>query len=84
MASPPQREQRGLRAFSLADYVASDVVVATGPGEYSLRATVSPQGLQVLAKASILENLSWTPPTLVGTKLFARDRKNIVAFELGL
>ena len=44
MAVALQREQRGLRAFSLADYVASDVVVATGPGEYQLRATVSPQG----------------------------------------
>jgi hypothetical protein len=39
-----QREQRGLTAFPLADYVASDVVVAVGPGEYQLRATVSPQG----------------------------------------
>ena len=46
-------------------------------------ATVTPEGLQVLAKAPVLDNLAWTPPTLVGTRLFARDRKNIAAFELG-
>jgi hypothetical protein len=39
-----QRERRGLAPFTLADYVASDVIVAVGPGEYQLRATVSPQG----------------------------------------
>ena len=73
------------RAFSRAQLLYADgkLVILDEDGTLGL-ATVSPQGLQVLAKASILENLSWTPPTLVGTKLFARDRKNIVAFELGL
>jgi hypothetical protein len=37
----------------------------------------------VLAKAAILENRAWTPPTLVGTRLYARDRKTIASFELG-
>jgi hypothetical protein len=44
MAVTLQRERRGLSAFSLVDYVASDVMVATAPGEYQLRATISPQG----------------------------------------
>ena len=44
---------------------------------------MSPQGLKVLARAPVLENLAWTPPTLAGTTLYARDRKNIAAFELG-
>jgi hypothetical protein len=39
-----QRERRGLPAFSLVEYVASDLIVATGPGEYQYRATISPQG----------------------------------------
>jgi hypothetical protein len=39
-----QRERRGLPAFPLADFVASDVVVAVGPSEYQLRATTSPRG----------------------------------------
>jgi outer membrane protein assembly factor BamB len=46
-------------------------------------ATVSPEGLKVLAKAQVLENLAWTPPTLVGSKLYVRDRKTIAAYELG-
>jgi hypothetical protein len=29
--------------------------------------------VSVLAQASVLENLSWTPPTLAGTKLYPRD-----------
>jgi len=29
-----------------------------------------------------LENLSWTPPTLAGTTLYVRDRKNVAAFDL--
>jgi outer membrane protein assembly factor BamB len=39
-------------------------------------------GLQVLTQAQVLEQHAWTPPTLVGTRLYVRDRKNIAAFEL--
>ena len=39
-------------------------------------------GLQVLTQAQVLQQHAWTPPTLVGTKLYVRDRKNIAAFEL--
>ena len=44
--------------------------------------TLSPEGMKVISKASILTNLAWTPPTLDGTKLYARDRKTIVALDL--
>ena len=72
------------RAFSRAQLVYADgkLVILDEDGNLGI-ATVTPQGLQVLAKAPILENVAWTPPTLVGTKLYARDRKNIVAFDLG-
>jgi len=36
----------------------------------------------VLARASVLSNVAWTPPTLAGTTLYARDRKDIAAFSL--
>jgi hypothetical protein len=39
--------------------------------------------LNVLGRASILEHLAWTPPTLAGTRLYARDRERITALELG-
>jgi outer membrane protein assembly factor BamB len=72
------------RAFSRAQLLYADgkLVILDEDGNLGL-ATVTPQGLQVLAKAPVLENISWTPPTLVGTRLYARDRKNIASFELG-
>jgi hypothetical protein len=66
MAVTLQREQRGLASFPLADYVASDVVVAVGPGEYQLRATVSPQGWS--------EIRSWPAETCEGA--FMRNPAN--------
>lgn len=45
-------------------------------------AKVSPERLQVLDKAKITDSVSWTLPTLASTKLFVRDRKNILALDL--
>lgn len=72
------------RSFTRAQLLYADgkVVVLDEDGTLGL-ATLSPEGLKVLARASILQNLSWTPPTLVGTTLYARDRKTIAAFNLG-
>ncbi len=39
-------------------------------------------GLTVHARAKLLEAPAWTPPTLVGTTLYLRDRKVIVALDL--
>jgi hypothetical protein len=44
---------------------------------------VSPQGLKVLAKVPLLSQKAWTVPTLVGAKLYLRDRKIMLALELG-
>jgi len=45
-------------------------------------ASATPEGLKVLSKAELLRSRAWTAPTLVGTKLYARDRKSIVAVDL--
>ena len=37
----------------------------------------------MVAKSKLLPPISWTPPVLVGTKLYLRDRKSIMAVELG-
>ena len=50
--------------------------------EYLALATVSPAGLKVISKTSLMKNLAWTVPTLVGTKLYVRDRRTIVALDL--
>jgi outer membrane protein assembly factor BamB len=72
------------RGFARAQLLQADgkLVILDEDGTLAL-ATASPTGLQVLAKATILNHLAWTPPSLVGTKLYARDRKTIAAFELG-
>jgi outer membrane protein assembly factor BamB len=73
------------RSFARAQLLYADgkAIVLDEDGNLGL-ATLAPQGLKVLAKAPVMEHLSWTPPTLVGTTLYARDRKTIAAFNLGL
>ena len=72
------------RSFSRAQLLYADgkLIVLDEDGTLGL-ATVSPQGLKVLARAEVLSNVAWTPPTLAGTTLYVRDRKNIAAFNLG-
>jgi outer membrane protein assembly factor BamB len=41
------------------------------------------QGMTVKARAQVFNSLSWTVPTLVGTRLYLRNREEIVALELG-
>jgi outer membrane protein assembly factor BamB len=48
-----------------------------------LLATATAEGLTVTSKVELLSNQSWTVPSLSGTRLYARDRKNILAVELG-
>jgi len=72
------------RTFARAQLVYADgkLIVLDEDGTLGL-ATVSPSGLQVLTKASVLESRAWTPPSLAGTRLYVRDRRNAIAFELG-
>jgi outer membrane protein assembly factor BamB len=71
------------RSFARAQLLYADgkVIVLDEDGALGL-ATLSPQGLKVLAKATVLKHLAWTPPTLVGTTLYVRDRQTISAFDL--
>jgi outer membrane protein assembly factor BamB len=45
-------------------------------------ATPNEQGVTIHAKVALLDNNSWTVPTLNGTTLYVRDRKNIMALDL--
>jgi outer membrane protein assembly factor BamB len=40
------------------------------------------QGVIIQAKVALLNNNSWTVPTLIGTTLYVRDRKNLMALDL--
>ena len=71
------------RGFAKAQLVAADgkLILLDEDGTLAL-IDPTPKEFRVLAKASILKNQSWTPPTLAGTKLYLRDRKNLVALDL--
>jgi outer membrane protein assembly factor BamB len=43
----------------------------------------SPQGFKIISKAPLLTELSWTPPVLVGTRLYLRDRRTLMSVDLG-
>ncbi len=45
-------------------------------------AKLSPEKLTVVSSFQILDTLSWTPPSIGGTRLYVRDRKSIAAIEL--
>jgi outer membrane protein assembly factor BamB len=72
------------RDFARSTFLYADnkLVIVDEDGNLGL-ATASRGGLKVLAKAPVLANIAWTVPTLVGTKLYVRDRKDLVALELG-
>jgi outer membrane protein assembly factor BamB len=74
-----QNRQFARSTFLYAD---SKLVIMDEDGTLGL-ATATRSGMTVLTRASILTNRAWTVPTLVGTKLYVRDRRDMVALELG-
>ena len=73
------------RGFSQSTLLYADgkLIVMTEDGELAL-ARVTPEGLTVLAQTQLFDTRSWTVPTLVSTTLYARDREEIVALDLGV
>jgi outer membrane protein assembly factor BamB len=72
------------RGFGRSQMVYADgkLIIVDEDGDLAL-ATPSPEGLQVHARMEALTENAWTPPTLVGTTLYLRDRKSIRALDLG-
>ena len=71
------------------DVVKSSIILADGKfvmlnedGELLL-ATPGESGLEILSRAPVLTKTAWTHPSLVGSTLFARDRKHVLALDLG-
>lgn len=71
------------RAFAKAQLLWADgkIILADEDGTLAL-CVATPQKFQVLSQTSMLQNIAWTPPTLVGTHLYLRDRKTMVALDL--
>ena len=72
------------RSFPRASFLFADgrFIILDEDGQLLL-ANPTAEGLTVTSKAELLSNQSWTVPSLSGTHLYLRDRKNIVALELG-
>jgi len=71
------------RSFPKSNLLLADgkLIILDEDGNLAL-ATASPTELKVISKVSVMKNLAWTVPTLVGTKLYLRDRQTIVALDL--
>jgi len=63
-------------------YADGKLVIVDEDGNLAI-GTVAPDGLTIHAKARLLDKISWTSPTLCGTKVYLRDRKTIKAVDLG-
>jgi outer membrane protein assembly factor BamB len=72
------------RTFPRASFVFADgrFIILDEDGDLLL-ATPTAEGLTVTSKVAVLRNNAWTVPSLAGTRLYLRDRKNILALELG-
>ena len=72
------------RSIEKATFVWADNKLITLDQDGNLMiAHPSPQGFKIAARAALLTNLAWTPPVLVGTRLYLRDRRSLMAVELG-
>ncbi len=72
--------QRGL-AKSQIIFADNKFLLVDEDGHLAL-ARPGEKGLDLLAKVELLERRAWTVPTLVGTHLYLRDRKSIMALDL--
>jgi outer membrane protein assembly factor BamB len=73
-------DQRGLHAAT-GLYADGKWLLLDSNGQLAL-ATVSPKGIDILSSAQVTDRVSWRAPTLVGTSLYVRDRKHVLALDL--
>lgn len=72
------------RDFVKAQLVAADgkLIILDEDGNLGL-GVATPERFQAVAKWPMLSHLSWTPPTLAGKTLYIRDRKMLMAVDVG-
>ncbi len=73
-----------LRGFAKANCLEGDgrLLVLDENGVLYL-AEATPEELVIVSQTQLLGRYAWTVPTLVGSRLFARDQQRIVALDLG-
>ena len=75
-------QKRGVVSKATILHAGPRVLMVDEKGKLVL-ATLSPEGVEVHAEHPIVEGRVWAPPTLVGDRLYVRNRKNLHAFQLG-
>ncbi len=72
------------RGFAKANVIYGDrkLIILDQEGQLAI-ATPSPKSFKPTAQAQILEEIAWTAPTLFGNHLYLRDKKKIMALEVG-
>ena len=71
------------RSIQKASFVWADQKLITVAQDGSLMiAYPSTKGFKIAAQAKLLTELAWTPPVLVGTRLFLRDRRDMISVDL--
>jgi outer membrane protein assembly factor BamB len=72
------------RGFAKANCLWADkrLIILDEDGTLAL-ASATPEKLTVLARADLSEDVAWTVPTVVGTTIYLRDKKSIMALDLG-
>lgn len=72
------------RTLSKANVVAAgDKLVWLDQDGNLIITEASPKEFKILARAELLQKVAWTVPTLVGSRLYVRDRANLIALDLG-
>ena len=61
---------------------AGEKVILLDEGGNVARVTLTPEGMNVRWNVQLLQEVAWTSPILVGTRLYMRDRQKIIALEL--
>lgn len=74
-------QARGFGRSSLL-YADGKAIILDEDGQLAL-VRLSPDGHEILARAQIFDGTAWTVPALVGTTLFARNREEVIALDLG-
>ena len=72
------------RSFPRASFLFADgrFIILDEDG-HLLLATASTEGLTVTSRVDLLTDRAWTVPSLSGMRLYVRNRKNILALDLG-
>jgi outer membrane protein assembly factor BamB len=73
--------QRGFTQANLV-HAGERTILLDADGELALL-ELTPEAGTVISQAKIANDTTWTAPTLIGTRLYVRDKKSIRALELG-